>query len=192
MLVVFVVVDVVSSVLSVDELSSESEVVVFSTMFNFISLHTNVAVNVSSTGVLSGRINENIDPGLFDRGKIRELAVKYKGEIIGLKIRQGAEIAGELGLKPLEAAIDLAEELGLPIMVHCTNPPGSLDDMVNLLHSNFIATERIRKEKDLLQEIGKKARNIFMLTNKGVKATFTNLPEFIKDIENELETKIER
>ena len=39
---------------------------------------------------------------------------------------------------------------------------------------------------------GKKARNIFMLTNKGVKATFTNLPEFIKDIENELETKIER
>ena len=53
MLVVFVVVDVVSSVLSVDELSSESEVVVFSTMFNFISLHTNVAVNVSSTGVVS-------------------------------------------------------------------------------------------------------------------------------------------
>ncbi len=31
------------------------------------------------------------------------------------------------------------------------------DDMVDLLHSNFIATERIRKEKDLLQEIGKKA-----------------------------------
>ena len=30
------------------------------------------------------------------------------------------------------------------------------DDMVDLLHSNFIATERIRKEKDLLQEIGEK------------------------------------
>ena len=46
--------------------------------------------------------------------------------------------------------------------------------------------------KSVKKEIGKKARNIFMLTNKGVKATFTNLPEFIKDIENELETKIER
>ena len=101
-------------------------------------LQIKTLLNVSSTGVLSGRINENIDPGLFDRGKIRELAVKYKGEIIGLKIRQGAEIAGELGLKPLEAAIDLAEELGLPIMVHCTNPPGSLDDMVNLLRKGDV------------------------------------------------------
>ena len=50
----------------------------------------------------------------------------------------------------------------------------------------------IKIPKSVKKEIGKKARNIFMLTNKGVKATFTNLPEFIKDIENELETKIER
>ena len=50
----------------------------------------------------------------------------------------------------------------------------------------------IKIPKSVKKKIGKKARNIFMLTNKGVKATFTNLPEFIKDIENELETKIER
>ncbi|MDO5811979.1 MAG: hypothetical protein Q4Q31_02670 [Bacillota bacterium] len=50
----------------------------------------------------------------------------------------------------------------------------------------------IKIPKSVKKEIGKKARNIFMFTNKGVKATFTNLPEFIKDIENELETKIER
>ncbi|MEX5349713.1 hypothetical protein WCD94_27365, partial [Klebsiella pneumoniae] len=29
------------------------------------------------------------------------------------------------------------------------------DDMVELLHSSFIATERIQKEKELLQQIGK-------------------------------------
>lgn len=34
-------------------------------------------------------------------------------------------------------------------------------------------------------EIDKKTRDIFALTNKGIIATFTNLPEFIKDIKKE-------
>lgn len=101
-------------------------------------LRIKTLLNVSSTGVLSGKTNENVDPALFDREAIRELTAKYKGEIIGLKIRQGAEIVGDLCLKPLEASIELGEELGLPVMVHCTNPPGELDDMVGLLRKGDV------------------------------------------------------
>ena len=41
------------------------------------------------------------------------------------------------------------------------------------------------KEIPIKEEIDKKTRDIFALTNRGIIATFTNLPEFINDIKNE-------
>lgn len=35
------------------------------------------------------------------------------------------------------------------------------------------------------EEIDKKTRDIFALTNRGIIATFTNLPDFINDIKSE-------
>ena len=44
----------------------------------------------------------------------------------------------------------------------------------------------IKVPKSVKEEIDRKTRDIFALTNKGIIATFTNLPEFIKDIKKEL------
>jgi predicted amidohydrolase len=66
----------------------------------------------------------------FNRDKIRKLFRCYKHNLIGLKVRQGAEIVGDLGLEPLRETIVLADELGVPVMVHCSNPPSSMDDLV--------------------------------------------------------------
>lgn len=43
---------------------------------------------------------------------------------------------------------------------------------------------RDKQDKKILW-IDRKTRDIFALTNKGIVATFTNLPEFIKDIKKE-------
>lgn len=43
----------------------------------------------------------------------------------------------------------------------------------------------IKVPKSVREEIDIKTRDIFALTNKGIVATFTNLPEFIKDIKKE-------
>lgn len=43
----------------------------------------------------------------------------------------------------------------------------------------------IKVPKAVKEEIDKKTRDIFALTNRGIIATFTNLPEFINDIKNE-------
>ena len=48
--------------------------------------------------------------------------------------------------------------------------------------NNFVFARNLAGKKD---EIDKKTRDIFALTNKGIIATFTNLPEFIKDIKKE-------
>ncbi len=47
----------------------------------------------------------------------------------------------------------------------------------------------IKVPKSVKEEIDRKTKDIFVLTNKGVIATFTNLPEFIKDIKIELNNK---
>ena len=44
----------------------------------------------------------------------------------------------------------------------------------------------IKVPKAVKEDIDRKTRDIFNYTNKGVVATFTNLPEFIKDIKNEI------
>ena len=43
----------------------------------------------------------------------------------------------------------------------------------------------IKVPKAVKEEIDRKTRDIFALTNKGIIATFTNLPEFIKDVKKE-------
>ena len=47
----------------------------------------------------------------------------------------------------------------------------------------------IKVPKAVKEEIDRKTRDIFALTNKGIIATFTNLPEFIKDIKKEHKDK---
>ena len=43
----------------------------------------------------------------------------------------------------------------------------------------------IKGPKAVTEEIDKKTRDIFALTNRGIVATFTNLPEFLRDIKIE-------
>lgn len=44
----------------------------------------------------------------------------------------------------------------------------------------------IKVPKAVKEEIDRKTRDIFTYTNRGIVVTFTNLPEFIKDIRAEL------
>ena len=107
------------------------------------STHVNTLafLNVCSTGLATRSFHENLEPGRFQAGGIRELFRRYGGrELLGLKVRQSAEIVGELGLKPMKAALALAEELRVPLMVHITNPPCPLDELIDLLRPGDIVT----------------------------------------------------
>ena len=107
------------------------------------STHVNVYafLNVCSTGLATRSFLENLEPGRFNRGRIRELFRQYgRTELLGLKVRQSQEIVGELGLEPMKAALELAGELDVPLMVHITNPPCPLDELIDLLRPGDIVT----------------------------------------------------
>lgn len=92
-----------------------------------------------SAGLATGRYPENPNPEFFDVVKIAD-CIRRCDELIGLKIRQSAEITGNLGLSPLIETIAIAEELGVPVMVHCTNPPDSLGSLLDLMRAGDVVT----------------------------------------------------
>jgi predicted amidohydrolase len=90
-------------------------------------------------GMLGVRFPENFDPALFDKAKIAQLADEYEDNILGLKMRLTLRDNLSKDVKPLEAAVALAEEIGgLTVCVHVTNPPCSMTDIVNLLRKDDV------------------------------------------------------
>ena len=90
-------------------------------------------LHVSPAGLTTVRYPENADPCYYDPVRAAELFARYRGELLGLKIRQSRSIVGALGLAPLRATLQMAESLGCPVVVHVTDPPGSSGEIADLL-----------------------------------------------------------
>lgn len=90
-------------------------------------------LNLSSAGQITEAHPECLDPGHFERGRIATLAARYPELIRGLKIRCGAEVVGRFGLAALRAALEVACEVGLPLVVHTTNPPCDMGEIAAML-----------------------------------------------------------
>lgn len=90
-------------------------------------------INMSVTGLATLRYHEDVNPKFHDVTALKKIFEKYRGQLIGLKIRQSRDIVGDMGLEPLKSTLNVAEEIGCPVVVHVTDPPCSLEDIAVLL-----------------------------------------------------------
>ena len=102
-----------------------------------LRLNIRAYLNVCTTGLdsLPGCL-EDVNPAHWDRNGIKECFARFggpKGRLHGLKLRTSAPIVKDLGYKVLEETVKLGEEIGVPVMVHCTNPPGELSELLEIL-----------------------------------------------------------
>ncbi|MDR3562407.1 MAG: metallo-dependent hydrolase [Negativicutes bacterium] len=95
-------------------------------------------LNVCPAGLLTSRYHEEVDPKYYDEAGMEALFNRYPGQLLGLKIRQSKDIVGDLGCKPLEAAVAIAQRLACPVSVHTSNPPVSAEQLVSLLRPGDI------------------------------------------------------
>jgi dihydroorotase len=95
-------------------------------------------LNVAPAGLVTTRYPENVDPKHFDREKMGALLARHRGELLGLKVRQSRDIVGPLGLEPLRATVWMADQLDCPVVVHTTDPPGSPNEIADLLRPGDI------------------------------------------------------
>jgi dihydroorotase len=64
--------------------------------------------------------------------------------IVGIKVRVGKNSSGTQGTAPLDVALQVAEEVGMPLMAHIDHPPPSYEEVVNRLRPGDILTHAFR------------------------------------------------
>ena len=112
---------------------------------NYASVHRKLAsltipgksyLHVARFGtVMSGR--ELLDPSFLDMDAFRRTLEEYRDEIIGVKIRIDPRVDSDI-LGTLAKAKELAEETGLPLIVHPTRCPEPLEKILPFLEKNDV------------------------------------------------------
>src|SRR5712671_4105549 len=64
--------------------------------------------------------------------------------IVGIKVRVGAHASGRSGTVPLDVALQVAEEVGLPVMAHIDDPPPSYEEVIARLRPGDVLTHAFR------------------------------------------------
>ncbi len=90
-----------------------------------------------SDKVMVGECN---DLDLLNSHAVLEVAEKYRDEIAGIKVRVGRYASGSSGIEPMLIALDVCEELGLPLMCHLDEPPPARQAVVSRLRKGDILT----------------------------------------------------
>ena len=64
--------------------------------------------------------------------------------IVGIKVRVGRHASGTSGTMPLDIALQVADEVGIPLMAHIDHPPPSYEEVVSRLRTGDILTHAFR------------------------------------------------
>ncbi|WP_420393937.1 amidohydrolase/deacetylase family metallohydrolase [Acuticoccus sp.] len=73
-----------------------------------------------------------------------EVAEANRDLIVGIKVRVGRHASGTSGIAPLDAALQVADAVGLPLMAHIDHPPPSYDEVVERLRPGDVLTHCFR------------------------------------------------
>jgi dihydroorotase len=94
-----------------------------------------------STKVMVG---EGHDIRLLAARDCLEVVNQNRDLIIGIKVRLGRTASGTAGIVPLDVAEQVADETGLPLMVHIDEPPPSYEAVVDRLRPGDVLTHCFR------------------------------------------------
>jgi dihydroorotase len=89
-------------------------------------------------------VGESADVRLMAPRECAEVAEANRDVIIGIKVRLGRHASGDQGMTPFGYAMQVAEEVGLPLMVHIDEPPPSYEEVVAAMRPGDVLTHCFR------------------------------------------------
>jgi dihydroorotase len=105
-------------------------------------------LNVSYPGIFafsaSVMVGECADLRLIDPRECVRVIEANRDLIVGVKVRVGRNAGGASGVAPLDIALEVAEETGLPVMAHLDHPPPSRLEVLSRLRRGDIITHCFR------------------------------------------------
>ncbi len=73
-----------------------------------------------------------------------EVANANRDMIVGIKVRVGAHASGRSGTVPLDVALQVADQVGLPLMAHIDHPPPTYEEVIERLRPGDVLTHAFR------------------------------------------------
>lgn len=103
------------------------------------AVRTRAFLNLSSIGLVAPdfelHLREFVDVDLIER-----ICHQNRDLVIGLKVRMGVPTAGELGAQPMASARLAADRCELPIMVHISDAPPAIEEVLDYLDEGDLVT----------------------------------------------------
>jgi len=97
-------------------------------------------LNISAIGLAYLKVGELSHLAYADVDAAVGVARDHPDLILGIKVRNQLEVVGDAGLEPLRRAVRAAEATGGRVMLHCTNPPVPLAELLALLRPGDIVS----------------------------------------------------
>jgi dihydroorotase len=98
-------------------------------------------LNISSVGttsiLLAGELSQL---GYLDERACADVIRQHPSEIVGVKVRASVNVGGDNTVEALRRARNVADGVGLPLMVHIGPPPASYREVLALLGAGDIVT----------------------------------------------------
>jgi len=105
-------------------------------------------LNVSHAGIFAFSttvmVGECADLRLLEPRDCVRVINANRDLIVAVKVRVGRTAGGNSGIAPLDIALEVAAEVGLPVMAHLDNPPPSRLEVVSRLRKGDILTHCFR------------------------------------------------
>ena len=126
-------------------------------------------LQMCSAGLATTSYHECINPKYFNPEKIARIYEENKDNILGLKIRQSEELAEGLGIEPLKATVAIADRIGCPVEVHCTNIPVPTSEVLDILRPGDIFEHVYQGVKNtILDENGRVYDCVLQARERGI------------------------
>lgn len=126
-------------------------------------------LQVCSAGLVTTSYHECLNPKYFNKDKMAQLLDSYADTITGLKIRLSEDLVDGLGIAPLLETIKIAEELGCPVQVHCTNLPVPSAEVLGVLRKGDIFQHVYQGvQNTILDEHGKVYDSVWDARERGI------------------------
>jgi dihydroorotase len=105
-------------------------------------------LHVSHAGIyaFSDRVmvGESEELRLMDPVSAVEVANANRDVVVGIKVRVGRHASGTSGVIPLDIALQVGEEVGMPLMCHIDFPPPSYEEVLERLRPGDVLTHAFR------------------------------------------------
>lgn len=105
-------------------------------------------LNISFAGIFGFghrvMVGESGDFRLLNAEDALEVAREHEDLIVGIKVRVGMTASDGRGAAPLDLAIEVAQELGIPVMCHLDYPPPTRKEVLERLRPGDVLTHCFR------------------------------------------------